>query len=138
MNNKVVARFVDGRTLKGFTSDFTPGRDRFHIVAAEAAAGSKPVEVKTNELKAIFFVKEFKGNPEHSESNAFSPARPPAGRKIRVVFKDGEALVGATQGYQSGRPGFFLIPADADSNIERCYVVAAATREVGFIEAAQA
>ena len=137
MNNKVVARFVDGRTIKGFTNDFIPGKDRFHILAPEAAAGTRPVEVKTTDLKAIFFVKEFEGNSEHAESNAFSPARPPAGRKIRVVFKDGETLVGTTQGYQSGRPGFFLIPADADSNIMRCYVVAGATREVGFIEATQ-
>jgi len=41
--------------------------------------------------------------------------------------------VGATTGYQPGRPGFFLVPADAESNIERCYVVAAATQEIKFL-----
>lgn len=49
-----------------------------------------------------------------------------------MTFKDGEVLVGTTQGYQPGRPGFFLEPADRASNIERCFVVAAATREVSF------
>jgi hypothetical protein len=42
-------------------------------------------------------------------------------------------LVGTTQGYQPGRPGFFLIPADAKSNNERCYVVASAAREITFV-----
>ena len=46
---------------------------------------------------------------------------------------DGEVLVGTTTGYQPGRPGFFLVPADGDANIERCYVVTAATKDVGFL-----
>ncbi len=28
------------------------------------------------------------------------------GRKIKVVFKDGEVLAGTTTGYQPGRPAF--------------------------------
>jgi hypothetical protein len=50
-----------------------------------------------------------------------------------VKFKDGEVMVGTTVGYQKGRPGFFLVPADADANTERCYVVSAATREISFL-----
>jgi hypothetical protein len=60
-------------------------------------------------------------------------ARPGAGRRIKVAFKDGEVLVGTTQGYQPGRPGFFLVPADPSSNIERCYVLSAATQEISFV-----
>jgi hypothetical protein len=54
-------------------------------------------------------------------------------RKIRVVFADGETLVGTTQGYQPGRPGFFVVPADSGSNNDRCFVVSAATKEVSFV-----
>jgi len=50
-----------------------------------------------------------------------------------VVFKDGEVMVGTTYGYRPGRAGFFVVPADADSNIQRCYVLTAATQEVSFI-----
>ncbi len=128
---KVVARFADGRMIKGFTSDFVPAKDIFHVLPPDAPVGSKPVEVRTKDLKAVFFVKEFAGDPKHKESNAFT--RPAAGRKIQVHFKDGEVLVGTTQGYQQGRPGFFLVPADLESNIVRCYVVADATREIAFI-----
>jgi hypothetical protein len=31
------------------------------------------------------------------------------------------------------RAGFFLLPADQRSNNERCYVVAAATREISLL-----
>lgn len=133
MNNKIVARYSDGRIVKGATSDFMATKDRFHVSVANAPVGSKPVEVFAKDLKALFFVKDFAGNPQHVERKEFDPARPPAGRRIRVTFKDGEVLVGTTQGYQPGRPGFFLVPADTSSNIERCYVVSAATREIAFI-----
>lgn len=131
--NKVVARFADGRMLKGITSDFIPGKERFHVIPPGAPAGSKPTEVRTNDLKALFFVKDFGGNPKHDEANAFSVSRPAAGRRIRVLFKDGEVLIGTTQGYQPGRPGFFLVPADPESNIERCYIITGATQEIAFM-----
>ena len=133
MMNKVVARFADGRTIKGMTADFFPGKDLFHVAEAAAPEGAAPVEISTKELKALFFVKDLVGDPEHVEEKEFDPSRPPAGRQIKVAFKDGEVLVGTTTGYQRGRPGFFLVPADPESNMERCYVVTAATEEVSFI-----
>ena len=130
--NKVVARFADGRVVKGGTSDFFPGREFFHVsVAADPGAG--PVEIRVQDLKALFFVKDYSGDSRHVDRNEFDPSRPQAGRRIRVVFSDGEVLVGTTQGYQPGRPGFFVVPADPDANTERCYVVAASTREVAFL-----
>jgi hypothetical protein len=128
--NRIVARYQDGRLLKGTTNDFLPAKDRFHVLPADSPAGAAPVEVLVNELKALFFVRDYSGHPDHQEANAFEPGKPALGRKLRVTFKDGETLVGTTQGYQPGRPGFFLVPADAGSNNERCYVVVAATKEV--------
>jgi hypothetical protein len=131
MNNKVVARFADGRLIKGSTSDFVPMKDAFHVAVAGATAGSKPQHILVKELKAIFFVKDFAGRPEYQPRQEFDPKRSVAGgRKIKVVFNDGEVLVGTTQGYQPDRPGLFMVPADQESNIERCYVVVAATREI--------
>jgi hypothetical protein len=131
--NKVVARFLDGRLVKGMTADFVPTKDIFHVTPAVAPPGTKPVEIRLSDLKALFFVKDFGGDPDYTERKEFDPSRPVAGRRIRVVFEDGEVLVGVTQGYQPGRPGFFLEPADPRSNNDRCYVVTAATRTVAFI-----
>jgi hypothetical protein len=68
----------------------------------------------------------------HVERKEFDPTHPPIGRKVRVAFPDGVILVGTTTGYQPGRPGLFLVPADAGSKVIRCYVGTAATRESGF------
>ncbi len=131
--NKIVAHYQDGHLLKGFTTDFLPAKDHFHVVAEDQAAGAKPVDVRVADLKALFFVKTFEGNAQHKDSNDATAGKAGAGRAIRVVFKDGEVIVGTTQGYDKSRPGFFVVPVDPDSNNDRCFVVAAATQEVSFV-----
>ncbi len=131
--NKVVARYADGRMVKGMTADFFPNKDVFHVKETGAAPEAPQVEIRTQNLKALFFVKDFDGDPAHVEANEFHPAHPPVGRRIRVQFRDGEVLVGTTTGFQPGRPGFFLVPADMDSNIERAYVVVVSTEDISFI-----
>jgi hypothetical protein len=131
--NKVVARFADGRIVKGTTVDFFPTKDVFHVSDAVAPVGATLVQVNKQELKALLFVKDLAGDPQRVKRMESYPIRPAAGRRIRVVFKDGEVLVGTTAGYQPGGPGFFLEPEDASSNVERCYVVTAATREIAVL-----
>ena len=132
--NKIVARFQDGRILRGFTGDFLPAKPNFHITPAEASQASKPVEVRVADLKAIFFVKDLAGRPNPpARRQEFDPRKPAVGRKIRVVFRDQEILVGTTQGYDPTRPGFFVIPADTETNDERVFVVTKATQEVSFL-----
>lgn len=133
IQNKVVARYQDGRIMKGMTSDFLPTKEIFHVAPTEAAAGAKPIAVSMKELKAVFFVKDYAGNADYHESKEFDPSKPVPGRKIKVVFKDGEVLIGTTQGYQPGRPGFFVVPSDPKSNCDRCFVVSAAARDVSFL-----
>jgi hypothetical protein len=119
--------------VKGMTADFFPAKDSFHVIVADTPPGTKPVEIHMKELKALFFVRDFAGNPEYRERKDFDPAHPPVGRPIRVEFRDGEILVGTTTGYQPSRPGFFVVPVDSNSNNERCYVVTASTLEVRFL-----
>ncbi len=129
--NQLVARSRDGRTLKGISNDFVPSKDLFHLLLAGSPPGAVPVEVLISSLKAVFFVRDLQGSADHQKSNTFD--RQMVGRKIRVVFHDGEELVGTTNGYQPGRPGFFVFPADSASNNERCFVVTAATKEITFL-----
>jgi hypothetical protein len=133
IQNKIVAHYQNGRILKGFTSDFLPNKDLFHVVPMNTAPGTKPLEVRVPELKAIFFVKDFAGNSNYEENKQFNPEKPVSGRKIKVIFKDDEILMGTTQGYEPNRPGFFLIPVDPKSNTQRCFIVSSATQKVAFI-----
>lgn len=131
--NKVVVRFTDGKTLKGETNDFLPAKNIFHVSVQGSAPDSKPQEVKVSDLKALYFVKNLDGDPRYHKSNEFPPFAPVPGRRVKVTFKDGEVLVGTTQGYQPGRPGFFLLPADPNSNNERCFIVTPSTKSVDYV-----
>jgi len=133
IQNKIVVRYQDGRILKGYTGDFLPTKPAFHLTLIDAPRDAKPIDVQIAEVKAIFFVKDFAGNRERKKGQEFPAGKPVIGRKIRVVFQDGETLVGTTQGYDATRPGFFVIPADAQSNNDRCFVVTRATKQVSFI-----
>jgi hypothetical protein len=133
VNNKVVARFADGRTVKGTTVDFLPGREVIHVIEANAPADAATIPIRMRELKALFFVKDLVGDPHRSKTREPGPALPAAGRKIKVEFNDGEVLVGTTMAFQHGRPGFFVEPADDSVNEERCYVMVAATKDITFL-----
>lgn len=72
--------------MKGVTNDFFPTKDVFHFIPIDAPPEKKPLEIFTIGLKALFFVKEFNGNPDYNEKKDFDPIRPVVERKIRVVF----------------------------------------------------
>jgi len=94
MQNKIVIRYSDGRLQKGITTDFFPNKDSFHVIPAGAVPGNKPVDVRVAEMKAVFFVREFDGSPDYNDKKEFGPDKPVVGRKIKVLFNDGELLVG--------------------------------------------
>ena len=131
--NKVVARFAAGNMIKGTTTDFFSGTDVFHVSMLNAPAEEKPIEIYTKHLKALFFVKDFRGDPHYINRNEFDPKYPTIGLKIRVEFKDGEVLVGTSTEYQPGRSGFFILPADTGTNNDLCYVVVEATKEIRIL-----
>ena len=128
--NRVVARFADGRTLKGTTQDFSPTKEAFHVITSEG--GARPIKVVLADLKAVFFVKDLIGNALYNESKEFVQTVP--GKRLQVTFADGEMIVGATQAFHPDRPGFFLVPADPRSNNDRVFVVMKAVRSVSVIE----
>jgi hypothetical protein len=135
IQNKIVVRYLDGRIVKGVTADFMPNKEFFHVTPLGAQAGEAGQLVNIKECKAIFFVKDYQGDSSRRDMEDFQEGKAVVGRKIKVVFNDSEAIVGTTQGYQPGRPGFFLFPADPKSNIDRCFVVAASAKSIAFMEA---
>jgi hypothetical protein len=130
VHNRVVARFADGRVVKGTTQDFSVTRDVFHVIPPEV--GAAPVRVAMPALKAVFFVKDHTGDKDYNERKAFDKLVP--GRKLQVTFRDGEVLVGTSTAYDAARPGFFMTPADPKSNNDRIFVVMKAVRSVAFIQ----
>ncbi len=122
---KVVVRYADGRVIKGYTQDFFPNKDRFHLHPQQKSSGQDIEQVLVKDLKAVFFVKDFGGDPSYDERRQFSAGDRSQGRKMEILFKDGERLVGSTLGYEPNRPGFFINPVDDRSNNIRVFVVQA-------------
>jgi len=131
--SKIVARFRDGKTLKGTSQNFFPNKPLFHVNRQGGTGPGDVVEVNVEDLKAIFFVKDFLGNAKHVERKKPAPGDRPQGRLMEVTFKDGEVIVGTTTGYDPKRPGFFLFPIDPTANNVRVYVVASAVRSARFL-----
>ena len=128
IGQKVVARFLDGRLVRGFTNDFHTSKAHLHLTD-DAASDSMFVQI--SQLKALFFVREFDGDPNRIDCNEFPGAT--HGRKVEVTFSDGEVLVGTTLGFRGPEHPFFVHPADIASNNLRVFVAPAATRLVRFV-----
>ncbi|MBS1237095.1 MAG: hypothetical protein H6R37_339 [Deltaproteobacteria bacterium] len=131
IENKVVARFRDGRIVKGFTNDFFPNKAVFHISSTER--GKDLTEVRVADLKALFFVKSFEGKKDHRKHDhpaVVEKLSKTTGMKLKIVFADGEQMLALAQGYDPSRTGFFIFSPDPESNLERAYVLKQATKEV--------
>ena len=131
MLNKVVLAYLDGRRLRGCVYDFSPLKDTFRLVQERDFPQKKSTEISMKDLKAVFFVKDFRGNSKYRESQKIEGGKP--GRKIEVTFFDGEKIAGTTQGYNPQSEGFFVFPADPKSNSLRIFVVNWNVRDVKFL-----
>jgi hypothetical protein len=137
-NHKVILRFVTGKMLKGFIKDLKLTDETLFI----EDESSHQLKVRLKELKAIFFVKRFEGNPSYQERKNFAGARPNA-RRVFIKFKDGESMVGYIEGDIPWKMGFFLeptkdkgfyiVPVDERSNNIRILVISTAVKDVALI-----
>lgn len=127
LRNKIVAHYKDHQVVKGISNNFFPNKFFFNL---ESTSGESS-RIDIDNLKAVFFTKEFEGNKDHEYD--YSHEIPGAGRKIEVEFFDGEIVIGYTLAYSSDRQGFFLTPADVNGNNERVFVVNSATKKTQFL-----
>ncbi len=126
-----MARFREGGLIQGSTQDFFPKKQSFHV-HVEGREDSSVEEIEVSNLKALFFVKTFEGDPEHETPDSLEDANG-SGRRMLVTFEDGEQIHGFTVGYNPTAIGFFLTPADQESNNERVFVVNAAVASIEWL-----
>ena len=136
-----VARFRDGKRVKGCVRDFSIDSD---LVVLEDEQTSKERRVSIDELKAVFFVKSFMGTSEYVEKKIFG-IRKNIGKKVFVKFFDNESLIGFIDGvvpWDKGfslsklgekAKGFFLTPVDGDSNNDKVFVIASSIKDIQII-----
>ena len=128
MANRVVAHFHDGHLVKGISMDVAPNRSLCHVRTDDGST----VTVALADLKALFFVHEFGGNPAYveSETAAVDDMRLHGTHQITVQFKDGERMVALTNRVPPRKPFFFMMPIDNRSNNIRILANANAITEI--------
>lgn len=139
---RVVLKHLDGRIIKGYIRNFSEKADDMILKELDSDA---ICVVRSDLLKAIFFVRTFEGNREYNEKKAYG-IRTPSGQRTFVRFIDGEGMVGFLEGNMpwdkgfflsshtiDNRKGFFLFPADDGSNNIRVFIFAHAIQDVTVV-----
>jgi hypothetical protein len=124
VSNDVVAHFLDGSLVKGVSLNIDPGKPTCHIRTPEKGM----VEVRLADLKALFFVRSFDGDPVRRDESRLASDDPRriGAHPVEVEFRDGERLVALTPHFPLTRNLFYALPADRTSNNERVLVNQAA------------
>ncbi|NVM47084.1 MAG: hypothetical protein HWN79_19480, partial [Candidatus Lokiarchaeota archaeon] len=111
MSNKIVVKFKDGKIVKGWSTDFGPNKEIFHLHSLEEY-GKEILEIEISSLKAVFFVKDYLGDKNYKKVRTFNIDLKitPSQRKLIVNFVDGEHLYGTSHDYGRYKIGFFIYP----------------------------
>jgi len=124
---KVVIQTRERELFRGFSkADFIAG-STIKVIDEKG----KQFELPLENLKAVFFVRDFNGNPKYNEVRFLSTQ----GKSVRWVvaeirFQDDEVVEGKIRNdleFLTGR-GFFLFPSDEIGNTEVIYVVKTAIK----------
>ncbi len=118
---KVYVRRFDGETIEGYVSPQTFLRaDGVEVIDREAEV----VLVPYKQTRVVYFVRDFKGDPEPDQRKAFASRPKLGGLWVQMRFRDGEALEGVMPNdlLQVGRHGVTITPPDAHGNTQKVFV----------------
>lgn len=129
-HHTVVAHYKGGQIRKGYARNFALYRDVFHLTEVDIQTNREmaPVPIELEELKALFYVKTFHGDPDYRPDG--QARRQGFGDRVEVVFHDGETLIGYTYNAQEAETGFLLYPADDQTNNQVVAVIRSAVRTI--------
>jgi hypothetical protein len=126
---KVVVRRLDHGLMKGFVDSASYlGPNGVRMLDREG----RTLTIPLHEIKGVFFVRDFDGNPQRSERKLFQSRPRLAGLWVRVTFKDKEVLEGLLPSnlVELSPEGFLVTPADLYSNNLRIFVPRTALSEI--------
>jgi len=126
---KVVVRKLDRELIKGFVDPASYLRSNdIEMLDREGRALTVPFP----DIKAVFFVRDFDGNPQRSERKLFQSRPRMAGLWVQLTFKDAEMLEGLITNnlVEPGPEGFLITPADLYSNNLKIFVPRSALSKV--------
>lgn len=143
MADKIVVRFLDGKIIKGYATQFSEKSSHINVKNVET---DEEYRIAVDELKALFFVGSFEGKRSYNEKKIYGISEK-KGDRVFVKFKDGESIVGYLSGdvpwdrkkgyylskIKNDLTGFYIVPVDRESNNIRIFVFTSAIQDVSVI-----
>ena len=118
---KVVIHTREHKIHRGFSKKEFIG-DSVRILDENGKESTFPLK----DLKAVFFVKEFTGDPAYDEVLFLRKEEPRSWLWVHIEFEDGEKIEGKMKNNEeiiNNSDGFFIWFSDEFSNSESVYVV---------------
>ncbi len=118
---KVVIRKLDKGLVKGYIN---PGTYLTSTAVEILDRDGRLVTIPLEELKGVFFVRDFEGNPRRPERRIFHSRPKHSGLWIRMTFRDNEVLEGIIPNslLDLDPQGFVVTPPDMYSNNLKVFV----------------
>jgi hypothetical protein len=120
-HKKVVVRKLDKSLVRGYVDPRTYlSAGGVELLEFEGRLVNVPLE----QIKGVFFVRDFEGNPQHPERKIFHSRPRQSGLWVRMIFKDREVLEGLTSNnlLDLDPAGFYITPPDMYSNNLRIFI----------------
>ena len=126
----VVGKYRDGRTVRGYTNDFSPMRPYLHVSPTPFADETKFVSMI--HLGALFFLPD-----PHTTSTEWDRLEQAAsatrGRRVAMTLPNGKEMIGTTLTYSREGSGFFVRPLDRHAGPTRVFVTQSGIRNIRFL-----
>ena len=129
---KVVVRRLDHGLIKGFVDSTSYLRPNgIQMLDREG----RTLVIPLAEIKGVFFVKDFDGNPQRSERKLFQSRPRLAGLWVQMTFNDKEVLEGLLPSnlVELNPEGFLVTPADLYSNNLKVFVPRTALKGINVL-----
>ena len=134
---RVVARFSNGQNAQGHDAGLQAGEPALPPDPRRGRGVGRGAHGRRSRRCSSCASSRARRSRRKHRGFLAAPAETSQGRKIAVRFPDGELLCGYTLTWSAERKGFFVSPADSESNNVRVYVVTAAAAEVKVGPAAE-
>ncbi len=128
---KVVVRTRGGEAIPGFANQALI-KNTLEIITNKGQEQTFSLE----DLKAVYFVKDFEGNPGYDEIKFLTEEPTGSMLWVRLKFCDGEVQEGKITNDLElvCAPGFFLWPLDRDTNNECVYVIKSSLQSFSILQ----
>ena len=125
---RVVIRKLDKGLIKGFIDPNGCLAAELEVLDREGRLSRIPM----SEIKGVFFVRDFEGNPDRAERKVFRSRPRLAGLWVRMTFKDSEVLEAILPNnlLEVDSLGYLVTPPDVYSNNLRIFIPRSALTEM--------